>query len=227
MLKSQVSVIIPVYNHASTIARCLASVFEQKMEELEVIIVDDGSTDNLAEILKPWQDKIRVICQDNHGAPSARNVGFRESHGEFLLFCDADIVLKTNAIHKMLGALIGRPKAAYAYSSFKLGFKKFRLWPFSAERLKKMPYIHSTSLVRREFFPGFDESLKKFQDWDLWLTILEHGGTGVWLDEVLFEINPGGTMSRWLPKFLYGFNFLRPVRRYHQAEKIIKEKHGL
>ncbi|HQA64128.1 MAG TPA: hypothetical protein PK085_03445, partial [bacterium] len=103
----------------------------------------------------------------------------------------------------------------------------FKLWPFDPAKLKKMPYIHTSSLIRREFFPGFDENLKKFQDWDLWLTILERGGQGIWLEQSLFSIKSGGTMSSWLPKIFYQLPWLKKVKAYRQAERIIKIKHNL
>ena len=76
---------------------------------------------------------------------------------------------------------------SYVYSSFKFRWKTFKLWEFNAEKLKEMPYIHTTSLIRREHFPGFDPKLKRMQDWDLWLTMQEKGYKGKWINEVLFK----------------------------------------
>jgi hypothetical protein len=91
-----------------------------------------------------------------------------------------------------------------------------------------MPYIHTSSLIRRADFPGFDETLKKFQDWDLWLSIAESGGKGVWIDKMLFSVAPGGSMSDWLPAIAYRLlPFLPAVKKYNKARLIIKKKHGL
>lgn len=230
----KISVIIPCYQHAGTIGRCLASVFGQTHAELEVIVVDDGSTDGLEAAVAPFRDRLTFIRQENRGGPAARNRGFAASAGEAVIFCDADIILKPEALEKMLRALEERPEAAFAYSSFKFGWKKFRLWPFDAARLKKMNYIHTTSLIRRERFPGFDESLRRFQDWDLWLTIVEKGGSGVWIPETLFSVTPRrGGISEWLPSFVYripwrllGFK-PRTISRYDDAADIIRRKHRL
>lgn len=222
-----ISVIIPVYNAAQTIENCLASLLGQTRTELEIIAVNDGSTDNSGAILEKYQDKIRILNQENYGAPTARNRGFEASRGEYVIFCDADIIMKPNMLALMEQKLTENPAAAYVYSSFKFGFKTFKLWPFDPAKLKKMPYIHTSSLIRREFFPGFDENLKKFQDWDLWLTILERGGQGIWLDQSLFSIKSGGTMSAWLPKIFYQLPWLKKVKAYRQAERIIKIKHNL
>lgn len=222
-----VSIITPAYNAERTLERCLQSVVAQTHQPLEIIVVNDGSTDDTAEILTKWQGKIEIIQQANGGAPAARNAGWRVSTGEYLLFCDADVTLKPHAIARMLAALESDPKASYAYSSFKFGWKTFTLWPFDAARLRQMPYIHTTSLIRREVFAGFDESLKRFQDWDLWLTLLEQGKHGVWVPEVLFTVRSGGTISRWVPRVFHRLPWLPSVRRYQAAENIIRLKHKL
>ncbi|MBI2552584.1 glycosyltransferase family 2 protein [Candidatus Uhrbacteria bacterium] len=157
--------------------------------------------------------------------------GLRTAH--YALFCDADIVLRRDCLEKMVRALEEHPDVSYAYSSFKFGWKTFKLWPFDAERLHKMPYIHTTSLIRADHFPGWDESIKRLQDWDLWLTMLEQGHTGVWIPEVLFRvINTKGTMSTWLPSFAYNIpKWLgiqpKAVMLYNEAVARIKAKHNL
>ncbi|MFA4833543.1 MAG: glycosyltransferase family A protein [Patescibacteria group bacterium] len=228
-----ISIIIPIYNQADKLHKCLDSILAQTYRDYEVIIVDDGSSDDVQKIIKKYEGKLIVKCQKskvNLGAPAARNRGFRESRGGYLFFCDADVVLASCALETMLMALKSHPEAGYAYSSFFWGRKLFKLGPFSEERLKQMPYINTMSLIRREAFPkgGWDESIKKFQDWDLYLTMLENGHKGFWLDKVLFKIKPGGTISSWLPSFTYKLlPFLPKVKKYKEALKIIKSKHHL
>ncbi|MDP1709452.1 MAG: glycosyltransferase family A protein [Candidatus Komeilibacteria bacterium] len=223
----EISVIIPVYNQARAIKKCLAAIFSQTFKDLEVIIVNDGSTDNLRAVLRPYETRAKIFHQTNGGAPAARNFGLAQSQGRYVIFCDADIVMKPDMLEKMYRLLERKNAFAYAYCSFKMGWKKFKLWPYDAAKLKQAPYIHSTSLMRREVCPGWDENLKKFQDWDLWLTIAEKGGLGVFIPEVLFTIKARGTMSHWLPKFFYKFGWLKTVKKYNEAKKIIFEKHGL
>jgi len=225
---SEISVIVPVYNGSKTIRDCLESILSQTFRNFEIIVVNDGSTDNTAEILSAYSDKIKIINQENRGAAATRNKGAEDCFAPFIIFCDADIVTTPKMFEKMYEALKKNPEAAFAYSSFKFGFKTFKLWPFDLEKLKKTPYIHTTSLIRREFFPGFDESLKRFQDWDLFLTISEQGHSGQFIPEVLFTVKSGGTISSWLPKSFYKlFNFSKKVKKYKEAEKIIKQKHNL
>ena len=223
----KISVIIPVYNAQNSINGCLKSIFNQTFKDLEIIAVDDGSTDASLAVLKKWDKKIKIFKQSNLGAPAARNLGFKKSQGEYVIFCDADIIMSQAMLQKMHEALQKNKKAAFAYSSFKFGWKTFKLWPFNLKKLKKMPYIPTTSLIHRSYFPGFDQNLKKFQDWDLWLTISERGGQGLWLNEILFCAQTGGSMSQWLPKFFYKLPWLKAVREYKKAKAVIFKKHQI
>jgi glycosyltransferase involved in cell wall biosynthesis len=231
-----ISVIIPCFNHAAEALACLASLEKQTFTDFEVILVDDGSTDGLTTKLEgkiwPFPFRFRRL-EKNQGAPVARNLGFKESVGDEVIFLDADADLVPTALEKMHAALAAHPDAAFAYPSFKFGSKLFKGRPFDVEFLKRKNYIHTSALMRRSAFPGFDESLKKFQDWDLWLTIAEKGGKGVWIDEVLFTLKPRENgMSRWVPKVLFWipwdvFGYLpAEVKKYRDAEEIVMVKHG-
>lgn len=230
----EISIIIPAYQAEGEIADCLDSIFAQTFQDFEVIVVNDGSTDNTANILLRFGDRIKVITQENKGRNSARNRGFQASCGNFLLFCDADIIMKTTFLEKLHQSLVKHPEASYAYCSFYYGNKSFRLWPFSSQRLRSMPYIHTTSLIRREHFPSFDESVKRLQDWDLWLTMLEQGHVGVWIPEYLFTIRTHrGELSKWFPSVALKIPWRRigiriaRIEQYRQAEGMIRAKHHL
>ena len=228
-----ISIIIPVYNQAAKLKRCLDSIIAQTEQDFEIIVVNDGSKDNIGKVFASFQSdhpelKIMLFNQDNKGSNPARNRGFKEARGEYLLFCDADLILDPTMLAKMKKALEDNPLASYAYVSFTYGRKTFHLFPFTAERLRSMPFIHTTSLIRTKDFPGFDEKIRRLQDWDLWLTMLERGKSGILVDEVLFWVHTGGTISSWLPKIAYKLlPFLPQVKRYRKAEAIIKEKHRL
>ena len=231
-----ISIIIPVYNQADKITKTLESLVEQTYQDFEVIIVNDGSKDNLDGVLESFLNKTKspntffIIHQTNQGAPAARNNGWRKSRGEYLFFCDADAVLIPQALAMMLSELSAQPEASYVYSSFRWGNKLFKLGPFDATKLQQAPYIHTMSLIRRSDFPetGWDESIKKLQDWDLWLTMLEQGHVGLWINKILFRVTPGGTISSWLPAAAYKLlPFLPAVKKYKAAVKIVKAKHGL
>lgn len=231
-----ISVIIPIYNQADKLRPLLKSLNSQTYQDLEVIIVNDGSSDNPEEVFTKFLNENKsdlnfyFFNQKNSGAPAARNRGFKESKGDFLFFCDADAVLETQALEIMLKALLDNPQASYAFSAFKWGKKVFAVGDFDPDRLRKEPYIHTMALIKRQDFPetGWDEIIKKFQDWDLWLTMLENGKTGIFINYILFTIAPGGTMSSWLPSFAYKyFPFLPAVKKYNKAKAIIYAKHKL
>lgn len=235
MSNPKISIIIPVYNRAQELAECLWSIKNQTLVsppsareglgegpgDVEVIVVDDGSDEPLGDV------GFKVIRQENKGAPSARNRGFRESRGQYVIFCDADVVMKPDMLEKMSKVLDENPDVSYVYASFKFGWKKFRLWEFDAERLRQMPCIHTTSLMRREHFPGFDESLKRLQDWDVWLTMLEQGHAGQWIPGALFTVKSGGSMSSWAPSFLTKLPFGSKNKAYQEAVWHVKKKHHL
>ena len=231
-----ISIIIPVYNGAKTLEETLLSIEKQSYTNYEVIIVNDGSNDATVNVFESFVQKQDLknnyyfLNQTNQGAPAARNRGAKKAQGNFLFFCDADATLKPSALEKMRSHLLEHPEASYAYASFYWGKKLFKVGPFSAQRLKQGPYIHTMALIRRESFPAsaWDESIKKFQDWDLWLTMLKDGHQGAFVNEVLFTVKPGGSISSWLPSIAYRlFPFLPAVKKYNKALKIIKEKHQI
>jgi glycosyltransferase involved in cell wall biosynthesis len=235
-MEKLISVIIPTYEHADSIAACLDSVFAQTYSPIEVIVVDDGSTDNTQEVLKKYEGRIVSIKQGNQGANPARNRGLQEAKGEFVIVCDADVIMVPEMLEKMAKTLGEHPEASYAYSGFTFGWKTFWGTPFSAEKLKKMNFVHTTSLARRADFPGFDNAIKRLQDWDVWLTMLENGKQGVLVPGVLFHVGIHGTSrigSAWLPKIAYQIPWnLSPwkpasIKKYEAARAIIAAKHHL
>lgn len=178
--------------------------------------------------------KINLIFAEHRGANAARNRGARQANGKYLLFCDADIVMRPDMLEKMVKTMEVHPEAAYVYSSFRFGWKIFHLWSFDESKLKQNNFIHTTSLLRREYFSGFDEKINRLQDWDFWLTILEHGGQGIWIPEVLFQvISHKHGMSLWLPKFIYKIPWLKlgihikTLEDFNLAKKIVLEKHKI
>ncbi len=114
-----VSVIIPVYNAEKYLDRCVQSVSDQSYKNLEIILIDDGSTDNSSQICDSYADndkRIHVIHQKNSGVSCARNVGIECSSGEYVMFVDADDWLDNNYIEKMV---IGIKNSDVSISNFK------------------------------------------------------------------------------------------------------------
>ena len=188
--KVKVSVVIPAFNSAKTLAITLNGLQAQTLKPAEIVVVDDGSTDATSEIAKKFN--VQLIRQENKGAPSARNAGFAKTTGDFVLYCDADVQLQPNMLESMARALLLHPEAGYAYSDFKFGWHTFDLFDFDPERLPKANYISTMSLLRREACIGFDESLKRYQDWDLWKRLLAKNVHGIWVPGRLFNAGFGG-----------------------------------
>jgi Glycosyl transferases group 1/Glycosyl transferase family 2 len=234
--KPMISVVIPTYQHARAIRACIDSVLAQTYSNLEIIVVDDGSTDDTQEVLRKFGKKIVVIHQKNQGGNAARNRGLSVAKGEYVICADADVVMKPAMLDVMFDALQKHPEASYAYSGFRFGWKHFAGVPFDADRLRRSNFVMTTSLVRRKDFPGFDPALRRFQDWDVWLTMLEQGKVGVLVPGTWFSVVIDGesrTGSSWLPSFVYALPWPilgwmpKRIRKYREAREIIVNKHHL
>ncbi len=230
-MMSMISIIIPVYNHQAALEKALASIEMQTYQDLELIVVDDGSNQKL----ETSNSKLEIVLhrQENKGAPAARNKGFELSKGEYVIFWDADVVGEPEMLEKMVSALEVNAEVSFVYANHYFGKKKMPGKHWSTQALKHNNYIHSTSLIRRESVVSWDVSLKRFQDWDLWLSMVEAGRIGVWIDEYLFRVDTGGTMSTWLPRIAYKKpwrwmpGIAGKVRKYEEARNVIIKKHGL
>lgn len=231
-----ISVVMPVYNRKEAFLQSVASVGSQTYRNIELIVVDDGSTEfdiRDMELHIPSHIQTAIIRQDNGGAQNARNRGLREAKGMFVIFWDADLIARPEMVERLYTTLKSNSDASYAYCNFYWGAKKFEAGVFDAERLKEMNYITMTSLMRRDVLEPLDETVRKFQDWDLWLTLLAKGKTGVWVDEYLMKILTGGTMSSWLPSFAYKkpWKWIPGIRgkviKYEDARRAIQQKHQI
>jgi len=200
---SRISIIIPTYNCGDFLIRTLVSLESQTYHDFEVIIVDDGSTDDTSNLLDQYQRlsprfPIKRIKQDHKGSNSARNNGFGYSKGEYLLFLDADKRLTPNALERFLQTLEENPTKSYAYCHFKRDGQLFKSQPFDPLKMKSFELlIDVCALIKRKDFINFDEKLKRLQDLDLWLTLFEKGSDGILIPEILFETNsrPGDITS--------------------------------
>lgn len=248
-MPERISIVIPVFNHKEALERALVSIASQTYADIEVIVVDDGSGEEMSVFFPDRRIRMgredirnkkqfRLLRQEHAGAPAARNYGFKESTGEYIIFWDADVTGAPTMLEKMHDALQEHPEASYAYSDFYFGKKLMRAQPYNSTTLQLYNSTHTTTLIRRNALVGishapWDESLKRFQDWDLWLTMSEQGKRGIHIPETLFRVASGGTMSRWLPSFAYKkpWRWLPGVRglvkEYNRRQSIVQRKHGI
>lgn len=97
----KVSIIVPVYNCENYIKKCIDSLINQTYKNIEIIVVDDGSTDSSYKILKQYKNKIKLIHQENYGVSFSRNIGIKESTGDYIMFVDVDDWIDTDMIEKL------------------------------------------------------------------------------------------------------------------------------
>lgn len=114
----KVSVVIPLYNTENYIQECLRSVLCQRFKDFEVLVVDDGSTDQSARLVREFSDtRVRYIFQENRGLPGARNTGIRHARGEYIAFLDADDRWHPDKLEKHVRHLDGDSEVGVSYSS--------------------------------------------------------------------------------------------------------------
>jgi glycosyltransferase involved in cell wall biosynthesis len=178
-----VSIIIPCYNGAAYLEDALLSALAQSYPKVEVLVVDDGSTDHSPEIAHRFP--VRYIHQQNRGKSEARNRGVRESKGSYIVFLDADDRLKPEAIEIGLKAIAGHPDCVFAVGdhvfissdgSYLSRSKKVAKLRSHYEALLQSNFIEmiSTVLFRRSVFDevgGFNAALSVAEDYDLYLRI--------------------------------------------------------
>jgi len=187
----KVSIIIPTYNTSKYLKNLLNSIKSQRYNNYEVIVVDDGSEVNelkeIRRIIQEHKVDVKLLwSKDNKGAPYARNKGYDKSTGEYLLFCDSDIIMNPEMLEKMINKIHENTSSDWIYCDYQLSDKVLSFWDFNAKKFHKANCSSSMSLIRSSKFPRWDESIKKLQDWDLFLTMYDAGSVGTWINEVLF-----------------------------------------
>ncbi len=141
-----------------------------------------------------------IMDTDKRGAQWARNEGWRQVKdrgSEFVIFSDNDLRWYPYSLGFLVDALDKNPEASYAYGGFRLNDHIFCNAEFNEKQLKVGNYIHTSALIRTAHFPGYDESIKRLQDWDLWLNMLiNYGRVGVYCgQEIYASVQRAGGIS--------------------------------
>jgi glycosyltransferase involved in cell wall biosynthesis len=188
-----VSVIVPVYNSEAYIASCLRSVLQQDLRDIEVIVVDDGSTDRTPECVQALADeRVRYIVQANSGSAVARNRGLDEARGEFIAFCDSDDLWAPRRLAQQVAFLRDHPETHAVVGAFEVVSDRFDLKDFADDRpvgepdidpsrtgwaylwlLRDSIYHLDALLVRRNALADvrFDPQYRRGQDFDFLLKL--------------------------------------------------------
>ncbi len=183
-----VSIIIPTYNYGQYLTEAIESAINQTYSNKEVLVVDDGSTDNTKDIVKKFNN-IRYFYKKNSGAPDSRNFGVRKAKGEYIIFLDADNKLDPNYISKTYNELKKNPNVDFIYTQLKVfGSEKYiTSFPdYNIDKLKFENYIDACSLLKKNVFIYAQYfNIKGLQDWDFYLSLAEKNIKGKLLNEPL------------------------------------------
>jgi glycosyltransferase involved in cell wall biosynthesis len=222
----KVSIVIPCFNHGEFLPEAVRSATAIEREDIELIVVDDGSTD---ERTRKEMDAlpargIKVIRQENKGLAAARNAAIAISRGEYILPLDADNRLRSGYVERGIRILDANPQVGVVYGDAEyIGMRtgRWHVGSFERDRLLQWNYIDACAMYRRciwEENRGYDGTMpvQGLEDWDFWLGALEHGWGFAYIPEVFFDYRQaeGSMISR--------------TREFEsQVEAFIATKHGL
>ncbi len=193
------SVIIPYYKKRKYIERCIDAVLAQTYQDFEIILVDDGSQDDVAQLIEEkYFEKVQLIQQENQGVSAARNTGIAAATHDYIAFLDADdywspfylekvaqIISQENDI-KIIGAHYTRNKSALELTNKSLDYFKFENY-FKAA-IQNTYFTSSSTIIKNIFFhnnPGFNSNLKRGEDIDVWLRAVASGGNAFYIENTL------------------------------------------
>ncbi len=213
-----VSVIVPVYNGERFLAQTLLSLIEQQYRPLDLIVIDDGSTDGTAEIARSFPD-VRYFHQPNQGVATARNTGLRAARGEYIAFLDADDLWQPNKLSLQVEYHRHHPEIDYSFvkliNFLEPGIEK--PWWLRDDQLQvgQPDYSPVTMLARRSVFDRvgfFDTSFKVGEDTDWFSRAKDTGIKAAFLPDVCVRRRVhGGNLS-----------YEKPSIRLHVLAKILK-----
>lgn len=177
-----VSVIIPTYNRSHMVKQAVQSILDQTYDDYEVLVVDDGSVDDTAEVVAGMSPKVRHIYQPNSGKAAARNHGLREARGGYLAFLDDDDLFLPHLLQTQITYLETHPDTGMVYSSHirvdkdlnSLEIREAERYEFPQMLGGSIEIATPTVMLRREVFEQvgyFDESQSRIEDVDYWVRV--------------------------------------------------------
>ncbi len=236
MKKPYISIVLPLYNGASFIKETLEAVGAQTFQDAEIIVVDDGSTDNSSEIVEAVSknssseilQNLKIIKQENQGVAAARNLGIQKSNGKWIALLDQDDLWLPEKLEIQNEAISENPEASWHYSAFARfyadGREKIKN-NGSADRLKTLERMlsgklfvpPSTVLVLKKIFEeigGFDSKFIPSDEWDFFLKLAEKYKNS-YSEKVLVRFPSHLTSTA-----------KRQKRKIFEAQKIVIENHA-
>jgi cellulose synthase/poly-beta-1,6-N-acetylglucosamine synthase-like glycosyltransferase len=207
-----VSVVIPTFNRAALLPTTIASVTGQSLEDVEVVVVDDGSTDHTASIVGAIRDpRVVYIWQSNAGRSQARASGFAASTGRYVAFLDSDDWLLPDALRRMSHLLDTRPDLDWVGGGIVFSDDDGRViadrMPWLSDPIVDFanlvfgcPMVPSSVLMRRSTFAasgGFDKQVETAEDWDLWIRLVKAGHRFGWVKAPVcrYRVHTGNSVT--------------------------------
>jgi glycosyltransferase involved in cell wall biosynthesis len=193
------SIVIPAYQAAETIAAAVRSALDQSLPAHEAIVVDDGSTDDLAGALRPFEGRIEVVRKENGGVASARNAGIEIATGDFLAVLDADDRFHPDRLEALAGLAVSRPDLDILTTDtrFVSGGEVQGTFlernSFATDDQRRAIFESSfvgwpaVRLSRLRAIDGFDAGLAVGEDWDCWLRLILSGSRAGLVNRPLYD----------------------------------------
>ncbi|MDX6585740.1 MAG: hypothetical protein QOI31_213 [Solirubrobacterales bacterium] len=222
------SVVVPAYNATRTISATIGSILRQSRSDLELIVVDDGSSDGTSDLVRELglgDDRLRLVEQPNKGTAGARNTGIAEARADLIAFLDNDDMWMPQYLERMEAALAKAPEAGFGYTDAWVlndATGRIRKKPslehhppipdpaspgdLLARFLTGLNFVMSSTTVRREVLEatnGFDERIRGADDFDLWIRIAAKGYDAVRADGInLVQRDRSDSQSKDLPMMI-------------------------
>ena len=206
-----VSVIVPAYNGAWCVARAIDSVIAQTFPDFELIVVDDGSTDDTAAVLNAYGDRLRVVRKTNGGLSSARNAGIAAARGHHVAFLDADDWWLPDKLAFQVALMEANPELVFCSTAARIESPDGEVlgeWACGRSPLSTLEAIFAANafvagsgsavLARRDVFTrtgGFDEHLRSLEDIDMWMRLAAIGGYACVPQPLTVILKRPGSMS--------------------------------
>jgi len=243
-----ISIIVPCYNQAHFLDEALESVYTQTSSNWECVIVNDGSTDNLEEVALNWTKKdkrFKYYFKENGGLSSARNLGINKAEHDIILPLDADDKIHKDLVSEVLNKFQTSHADVVYYDVAFFGEKngKYILPDYEYKTLlTRNTFIACTPFKKQAYFEigGYDEQLKSFEDWDLWIRMLNKNSKVIKINNTLYYYRKHETGSLTnafsdSPKLyfdlydyiytknkaIYDAHFKNPILAYQENEALI------
>lgn len=213
MSNVRLSFVCPVFNpDLGILSKCAKSLADQTYKQVETIWVLDGPCPGAEDVIKKYLTDAKVIEIEHGGACKARNEGYRHTSGEFVCFFDSDSQLERECARAWVDTFDEKPEIGFIYAGYKWFDEKrqgYHSEEFDPWLLRVNNYVSSCFPLRRKFFPGWNESLRSLQDWDFWLSVVEKGAVGYFMEGFAFTTayptpksisGQGCTKDAWLER---------------------------